>query len=68
MWQSIITAPFGRDLELLVVDAAGERALAVPRRRTAEGWINANTRKRIEVSPTHWRPSQEVATKSLLAA
>jgi hypothetical protein len=30
MWQPIATAPFDRDLELAVIDASGEHALAFP--------------------------------------
>jgi hypothetical protein len=55
MWQSISTAPFDRELELAVIDSEGEHALVFPCRRTSDGWIEAATKKRIEVRPTHWR-------------
>ncbi len=56
MWQAITTAPFDVDLELAVVDVAGEYvALVFPCRRLSDGWISAATKKRIDVNPTHWR-------------
>jgi hypothetical protein len=56
MWQSISTAPFERDLELAVIDNDGEpHALVFPCRRTLGGWIDAATKRRVEVLPTHWR-------------
>jgi hypothetical protein len=55
MWQPISTAPFDRDLELAVIDAAGAHALFFPCRRTADGWIDATTKRRVKVWPSHWR-------------
>jgi hypothetical protein len=55
MWESILTAPYDRDLELAVINNDGEHALVFPCRRTLDGWINAETRLRIQVYPTHWR-------------
>ncbi len=54
-WQPIATAPFGRDLELAVIDDDGVHALVFPCRRSLAGWIRANVRERVDVSPTHWR-------------
>jgi hypothetical protein len=64
MWQPISSAPFNRDLELAVIDADGEHALAFPARRVANGWINATNERRIDVWPTHW---QEWGAKSSIA-
>jgi hypothetical protein len=56
MWEPIATAPYDRDLELAVIDASGElHSLVFSCRRTLDGWINAKTKKRVEVYPTHWR-------------
>jgi len=55
MWQPISSAPFDRDLQLAVIDADGEHALAFPARRVADGWISAINKQRIDVWPTHWR-------------
>jgi len=57
-WQPISNAPFDRDLELAVVDRKEAHALAFPCRRIADGWLNAQTRRRIDVRPTHWREWQ----------
>src|SRR5215472_5335954 len=54
-WQPAASAPFDRQLELAVIDRRGTHALVFPCRRDPEGWIDAQTRRRIEVVPTHWR-------------
>lgn len=54
-WQPISTAPFDRDLEVAVINYHGTHALAFSVRRILGSWINAETKKRIEVHPTHWR-------------
>jgi len=55
MWWEIATAPFDSDLELAVIDTDGQHALVFPCRRILGGWMNAQTRERIDVHPTHWR-------------
>jgi hypothetical protein len=55
MWQPADTAPFDRELELAVLDKDGTHALVFPCRRVLHGWIDAATRKQVEVRPTHWR-------------
>lgn len=55
MWQKISSAPFDRDLELAVIDSDGPHALVFACRRISGGWINAQTRERLDVRPTHWR-------------
>ncbi|HUI14960.1 MAG TPA: hypothetical protein VL048_15995 [Xanthobacteraceae bacterium] len=55
MWQPINTAPYDRDLELAVIDFGEPHALVFACRRVLNGWINAETKSRIEVQPTHWR-------------
>jgi hypothetical protein len=54
-WKPIASAPFDRDLELAVIDYDGQHALVFACRRILDGWINAGTRTRIDVRPTHWR-------------
>ena len=56
MWQPASNAPFDCDLELAVIDGDGQHALVFPCRRISAGWINASTRERLDVRPTHWRP------------
>jgi hypothetical protein len=58
-WKPIASAPFDRDLELAVIDYGGRHALVFSCRRTLDGWINAKTRMRIDVRPTHWREWRE---------
>jgi hypothetical protein len=56
MWQAASSAPFDCDLELAVIDKDGPHALVFPCRRISAGWINASTKVRLDVRPTHWRP------------
>jgi hypothetical protein len=61
-WQPLITAPWERVVELAVIDFDGViHALPFPCRRTFSGWLNADTRKWADVSPTHWRDWQNSA-------
>jgi hypothetical protein len=55
VWQPISSAPFDRDLELAVIDRDGPHALVFACRRVPSGWINAESKQRIDVRPTHWR-------------
>jgi hypothetical protein len=56
MWQSIAIAPVNRDVEVAVIDNDGEHPIVVPCRRTTDGWIDAVSRRRLDIRPTHWRP------------
>jgi hypothetical protein len=58
MWQDIRSAPFDRFIELAVLDYEGPHALVFPCRRVLGRWINAETERRIDVQPTHWRDWQ----------
>jgi hypothetical protein len=55
VWQPTSIAPFDCDLELAVRDGGELRILGFPCRRILGGWVNAATRERICVNPTHWR-------------
>lgn len=55
MWQSIITAPFSRFLELAVLDEDGVHPLVFPCERVLDGWRHAITGLLVDVDPTHWR-------------
>ncbi|GIL01315.1 MAG: hypothetical protein BroJett030_12140 [Alphaproteobacteria bacterium] len=55
MWDKIVNVPADREVELAVIDADGAHALVFPCRKTPDGWVNAETGKRIEIHPTHWR-------------
>lgn len=58
-WKPIATAPFDRVLELAVVGSDGPHALVFPCLRILCGWISAETKKPVEVRPTHWRAWRE---------
>jgi hypothetical protein len=63
-WQPIVTAPFDRDLELAVINYDGTHALVFSCRRIVGGWIDAKTKTRLTIFPTHWRewlPSERAA-------
>jgi hypothetical protein len=54
-WNPIKTAPFDCDLELAVLGYDGAHALVFPCRRILCGWIDAGTKRPVQVSPSHWR-------------
>ena len=65
MWQPIITAPFARDIQLAVIDNDGPHALVFPCRRILNGWMNAETKERLDVRPTHWRQWEAAASSPM---
>jgi hypothetical protein len=54
-WNEIVSVPAERDLEVAVIDKAGVHPIAFPCRYQDGMWINAVTRKQIEINPSHWR-------------
>jgi hypothetical protein len=54
-WKEIGSVPSDRDVEVAVVDGVGIHPLRFPCRYRDAVWINAVTRKQIEINPTHWR-------------
>jgi hypothetical protein len=58
-WEPVSTAPFDRDLELAVLSQDGPHALVFPCQRILGAWVNAETRKLIDVRPTNWREWQD---------
>jgi hypothetical protein len=54
-WNEIVSVPGERDLEVAVINGAGIHPVAFPCRYQDGIWINANTRRPIEINPTHWR-------------
>jgi hypothetical protein len=54
-WQPVSTAPSDRDLELAVIDGDGTHTLVFPCRRILAGWIDSESKRKLDVSPTHWR-------------
>ena len=54
-WLPISTAPLDTDLEVSVIDSHGIHALVSPCRKNGKEWINASTKKNVDIQPTHWR-------------
>jgi len=54
-WLPVSIAPSDIDLEVCVMDGGGVHALIFPVRRAKTDWVDAETRKRVDMEPTHWR-------------
>ena len=54
-WKPISTVRYAADVELAVIEKDGPHVVTFPCRRVLDGWIAAETNKRINVQPTHWR-------------
>jgi hypothetical protein len=54
-WLRVSIAPSDTDLEVGVMDNRGVHALVFPVRKNGNDWVDASTKKRIDVQPTHWR-------------
>jgi hypothetical protein len=54
-WLPADEAPFDRILEIAVIKGVTPHALAFACRRILGGWMDAETRERLKVQPTHWR-------------
>jgi hypothetical protein len=54
-WLPVSIAPSDRDLEVCVIDKRGSHALVFPVRKSGTDWLDASTKERIDIEPTHWR-------------
>lgn len=54
-WRPAAAAPFDRDIEIAVIKGTTPHAIAFPCRRILGGWMDAETRDRLKLRPTHWR-------------
>jgi hypothetical protein len=54
-WLPVSIAPPDIDLEVCVMDRSGVHALIFPVHRNKMDWVDAKTKKRIDIVPTHWR-------------
>jgi hypothetical protein len=54
-WLPVSIAPPDADLEVCVMDRSGIHALMFPVRKSKMDWVDAKTKKRIDIVPTHWR-------------
>lgn len=55
MWNPIVSAPLGRNIELAIIDENGLRSLISPCEKQLAGWRDPLTGALVEVHPTHWR-------------
>ena len=58
-WLPVSIAPADVDLEVCVIDKSGTHALVFPVRKSGNDWVDASTKKRIDIVPTHWRKWDE---------
>ena len=54
-WLPVSIAPPDIDLEVCVIDRGGVHALIFPVRKGKTDWVDPQSRKRIDIVPTHWR-------------
>jgi len=54
-WLPVPIAPSNADLEVSVMDKRGSHALVFPVRKSGTDRVDASTKKRIDIQPTHWR-------------
>jgi hypothetical protein len=54
-WLPISNAPSGANLEVCVMDSHEIHTLVFPCRKNGTEWVDAATKKRIDIQPTHWR-------------
>jgi hypothetical protein len=54
-WLPVSIAPSDADLEVSVMEKRGSHALVFPVRKSGTDWVDASTKKRIDIQPTHWR-------------
>jgi hypothetical protein len=54
-WLPVSIAPSDGGLEACVMDKRGSHALVFGVRKSGTDWVDASTKKRIDIQPTHWR-------------
>ena len=63
-WLPVSIAPSDNDLEVCVIDKQAIHALVFPVRKNGTEWVDASTKKRIDIQPTHWRKWTENRSKA----
>jgi hypothetical protein len=58
-WLPVSIAPSDSDLEVCVMDGHECHALVFPCRKSGTNWVDAATKKPIDIQPTHWRKWDE---------
>ena len=54
-WLCVSLAPSDADLEVWVMDNRGIHALIFPCHKNGAEWVDASTKKHIDIELTHWR-------------
>jgi hypothetical protein len=54
-WLPVSIAPSDADLEVGVMDRGSVHTLLFPVRKSGTDWVNASTKMRVDIQPTHWR-------------
>ena len=55
-WLPVSIAPADADLEVCVMDKRGFHALVFPVRKRETDWIDASTKKPVDIAPTRLMP------------
>jgi len=55
VWQTIVTAPFDREVGVAVLNERGYNVFALFVRRTRAGWVADRIDDFLAIAPTHWR-------------
>jgi len=55
-WLPVSIAPEDTDLEVGAMDRHNVVALLFPVRKKGTYWVDAGTKKSVDIAPTHWRP------------
>jgi hypothetical protein len=59
-WVRVSSAPSDANLEVCVMDNHGIHALVFPCRKNGTEWVDASTKKHVDIQPTHWRKWIEI--------
>ena len=54
-WFPVSIAPSDSNLEVCVMDRSGSHSLIFPVCKKGDGWVDASTKKLVDIVPTHWR-------------
>jgi hypothetical protein len=54
-WLPMSIAPSDTDLEVGVMDRGHVHALIFPVRKRGDDWVDAATKRAVDIQPTHWR-------------
>jgi len=54
-WLPVSIAPQDTDLEVCAIDGGEAHALVFPVRKLGTLWVDASTKKQVDIQPTHWR-------------